>query len=102
MFAVIDHKGNQYKVEAGREYKIDLLDTEDKEITFSNVLLVSDDKETKVGAPYVAGITVLAENLGLARGEKITGIKFHAKKRYKRNLGHKQDYTLVKILSINC
>ena len=101
MFAVINHRGNQHRVVAGKEYKIDLIETDEKTITFSEILLLDTDKEVKVGTPYVEGASVTAEILGLARGEKLTAIKFRPKKRYQRNLGHRQDYTLVKITSIN-
>lgn len=102
MFAVVSHKGNQYQVEAGKEYNFDLFDTDEKEVTFSEVLLVSDDKEVKVGTPKVDGASVVAQVLGVARGEKQTAMKFRPKKRYQRHLGHKQDFTRIKILSINC
>jgi large subunit ribosomal protein L21 len=100
MYAIISHNGTQYRVEPEKEYKIDLVATDEKKITFSSVLLVADDKETKIGTPYVEGASVEAEVLGLARGPKLTAIKFKPKKHYKRNLGHRQDYTLVKVSAI--
>ena len=101
MFAVISYNGNQYKVTPDKECRIDLIsDTEEKTLKFTDVLLISDDKKTTVGTPTIKGAEVEAEIIGLTRGEKLFGIKFRPKKRYKRNLGHKQDYTLIKILSI--
>jgi len=102
MFAVISFNGNQYKVAPNKELKIDLIpDTEEKTIKFNDVLLINDDQnKVVVGEPTIKGALVEAEIVGTVRGEKLTGIKFRPKKRYKRNLGHKQDYTLVKILSI--
>ncbi len=103
MFAVVLHNGNQYKVEIGKEYKIDFptdeIDT--KTVKFEEVLLVDNDKEVKVGTPTVAGAKVEADFLGFVRGEKVGAIKFKAKKRYKRTLGHKQTYGLIKVTSIN-
>jgi len=101
MFAVISHKGNQYKVEKDKEYKIALMETGDeKEITFAEVLLIGDEKETKIGTPTVSGAKVIAEIVGEARGKKVTGIKFKPKKKYQRNLGSKPTYTVVRISSI--
>ncbi len=101
MFAVVSHNGNQYKVTPDKEVRIDLLsETEEKTIKFTDVLLISDDNKTSVGTPTIKGAEVEAEIIGLVRGKKLEGIKFRPKKRYKRNLGHKQNYTLVKILSI--
>jgi len=101
MFAVISYKGNQFKVSEGKEYNIDLIEGDEKKITFDQVLLVSDGKDTKVGTPLVEGVSVLASVIGLARGEKVWGMKFKCKTRAKKTLGHKQDYTRVKIEKIN-
>jgi large subunit ribosomal protein L21 len=100
MFAVIIYKGKQYKVTPDQEIKIDLIETDKKSIVFSDVLIVDNDKEIKTGAPTVEGATVEGEIVGNAKDKKVTGIKFHAKKRYKRTLGHRQDYTIVKIKNI--
>ncbi|MFA7253423.1 MAG: 50S ribosomal protein L21 [Patescibacteria group bacterium] len=101
MFAVVSYQGNQTKVEAGKEYKMDITESDDKKITFDEVLLISDGEEIKVGAPFIEGAKVEAEVIASGRGEKVSGIKFKAKKRYKRTFGHRQQYQLVKILSIN-
>jgi large subunit ribosomal protein L21 len=102
MFAVVSYKGNQYKVEPEKEYSIALADLEaESKFTFDEVLLVDDGKKIEVGTPFVKGAKVEAVVVGLLHDKKVTGIKFKAKKRYKRNLGHRQDYTVVKISSIN-
>lgn len=101
MFAIVSHKGNQYQVEPDGEYRIDLLDPADKKISFSDVMLVNDDKKDMIGMPFVEGASVDAEVLDIVRGKKVETLKFEAKKRYKRNLGHKQSYSLIKILKIN-
>ena len=100
MFAVVSYNGKQYKVAEGKTYKIDLLEhSEDKKISFSDVLLIEDEK-ILVGTPLVEGAKVEAEIIEDIKDDKVSGIKFHAKKRYKRNLGHRQQYTLVKITKI--
>ena len=101
MFALISYKNNQYRVIPGREYEIDLIDSEDKKIVFSEVLFYSDGDDNRVGTPILNGATVEAEVMGTVRSDKVSAIKFKSKKRYKRNLGHKQDYTKIKILNIN-
>lgn len=103
MFAVISHKGNQYKVEPGKEYSVDLLDLpeDQKEITFSDVLLVADGDKITVGEPTVKGAEVKAEVLGTKAGEKVRVYKFRAKKRYERTQGHRQKYTLIKVVQIS-
>ncbi|MEI6498594.1 MAG: 50S ribosomal protein L21 [bacterium] len=102
MFAVVSLNGIQYKVMAEKEYDIALMgETEENKLTFTEVLLVSDDKKVTIGAPFIKDAKVEAEILGETTGKKVESIKFKAKKRYKRNLGHKQHYTKIKILSIN-
>jgi len=102
MFAVFSYKGNQYKVEPEKSYKIDLLERaeDQKDITFNEVMLLSDEKETKVGNPFIEGASVEAEIIEDVREAKITVFKFHAKKRYKRTKGHRQSMTLIKVTQI--
>ncbi|MFA6963571.1 MAG: 50S ribosomal protein L21 [Patescibacteria group bacterium] len=101
MFAVISYNGNQYKFEENKEYNIALIETSEKDIVFDDVLLVSTEKEILVGEPNVKGASVKAEIIGLARGKKLTAMKFKAKARVKKTLGHKQDYTRIKVITIN-
>jgi large subunit ribosomal protein L21 len=101
MFAIISSKGVQYRVEEGKEYKIDILEEpSDKKLIFSDVLIVDTEKGTKVGAPFIEGATVEAEFIGDASTKKVKSTKFRPKKRYQRNLGHKQHFSLIKVLSI--
>lgn len=103
MFAIVSLNGNQYKFIPGKEYKIDLKDPEqykDQKLNFDQVLLISDDK-IKVGTPAIKDAIVEAEIIQPNfKDEKVTVFKFHAKKRYKRTKGHRQEYSIVKILSI--
>ncbi len=101
MFAVFSFKGKQYKVVEDQEIRVDLIDSpEEKKIVFDDVLLLSDNKNVVVGNPKVDGASVEAEVLGEVANDKVSILKFHAKKRYKRTLGHTQHYTLVKISKI--
>lgn len=103
MFAIIKHNGNQYRVSPDKEYSIDFDETKKEKdiIKFSEVLLFSNDNKVLVGEPILDKMSVEAEVLGQMRDKKVTGLKFHSKKRYKRNLGHRQTYTQIKILKIN-
>lgn len=101
MFAIISHKTKQYKVEVGQILRIDLdEEAKDKKIKFDQILLFSDDKTTKVGQPNVDGASVEGEILGEVKADKVKIAKFHAKKHYDRNNGHRQKYIEVKISSI--
>jgi len=101
MFAIVSHNNKQYKFETDKVYEIDLTANDGKKIVFSEVLMISDDKKTSVGNPNIKDATVEAEVIEDTKGDKVEVFKFHAKKHYKRCNGHRQNYTKVKITSIN-
>lgn len=103
MFAIINYKGNQYKVSKDREYNIDLLSEENdkKKIEFTEVLLISDESKVTLGQPTIEGAIVEAEIVAEIREEKVTALKFHSKKRYTRKIGSTAKKTRIKILNIN-
>ena len=63
-------------------------------------MLVATGDEVKIGKPTVKGAKVTASVVEHGKGEKIHVIKFHRKARYKRNRGHRQPYTKLKIEKI--
>lgn len=102
MFAIIKTGGKQYKVKEGQILDIELLNLKSREITFSDILLISDDKSNiKIGTPRVSNAKVKAKMIiPEVKGKKIYIIKFKPKKRYKKKTGHRQRYTRVKIEKI--
>jgi large subunit ribosomal protein L21 len=101
MLAIIKTGGKQYKVKVGDKVKIEKLeDAVGSVITFPEVLFVGDEKEIKVGTPFLTGAIVEGKILRTEQGDKVTGIKFKAKKRYKVKFGHRQIFTEVEITKI--
>lgn len=104
MKAIIEDRSRQYTVAIGDTLAIDRIEglEEGKVITFSNVMMITDDKnETKFGAPFISGSTVEAKVINnTIRDPKIVVFKFKRRKGYKRTKGHKQERTLIKIESI--
>lgn len=103
MIAIIKTGGKQYKVKENEVLKVEKLESKvGDEISFADVLLVSDDeeKDIKVGAPIVEGATVKAKVLEHAKADKVLVVKFKNKVRYRRNVGHRQPFTKVQITSI--
>jgi len=102
MFAVISVNNNQHKVEEGKTYKMSLFeyDLKQKKVVFDKVMLISDEKDSKIGKPFIEKASVEAEVLGAKKTAKETATKFKAKKRYQRTFGHRQDYLEVKIVKI--
>jgi large subunit ribosomal protein L21 len=102
MYAVIETGGKQHRVVEGEILSIEKLEvaTGDK-IDFDKVLMLGEGEQVTIGAPYVEGSKVSAEVLSHGRGEKVTIIKFRRRKHYRRQAGHRQWYTQVKITSIS-
>ena len=102
MYAIIVTGGKQYKVEVGQELYIEKLNAEaESEVTFDEVLSVSNDSGLIVGTPTVAGATVSAKVLKNGKAKKITVFTYKPKKNEKRKMGHRQPYTKVEITAIN-
>lgn len=102
-FAVIQTGGKQYKVSEGKTLVIEKLPGDLKKgatITFDKVLLKDDGVNTKVGTPYLSGVTVEATLDEAGKGEKVVVIRYKAKSRYFKKRGHRQPFMKVKISSI--
>ena len=100
MYAIIQTGGKQYKVEAGDQIMVELLDAEvDSEVNFET-LLVADDAGVKVGKPILEGVNVKAKVLEHGKGKKVIVFKYKPKKDSRKKRGHRQPYTKVEILSI--
>jgi len=96
--AIIETGGKQYRVKEGDLVFLEKLPAENEEtVTFSNVLAVLDDDNTKIGTPYVEGASVEASVVKHGKSKKIIVYKMHAKKGYRRKQGHRQPYTKVQI-----
>ena len=102
MYAVIVSGGKQHRVEPGEVLKLEKLDVPTGDsIDFDQILMVADGEAIKVGAPYVDGGKVSAEVVAHGRADKVTIIKFHRRKHHRKQMGHRQWYTEVKITGIS-
>lgn len=101
MYAIIETGGKQYRVEQNDIIDVELLqDTPDGKIEFKNVLFVGNGADMKMGAPYISEFAVKAELIGEVRGPKVIAFKYKKRKRYRRKVGHRQNYSRVKITEI--
>jgi large subunit ribosomal protein L21 len=102
MFAVIKTGGKQYRVAADDVIVVEKLDGEaGAAITFSDVLLVGEGDQVKVGAPTVAGAAVQATIVDQRKGDKVKVFKKKRRNTYRRKRGHRQHESVVKITAIN-
>lgn len=113
MYAVINDRSRQFTVRAGDEILCDLgldvpaagPDTDapkvGAKVTFSDVQLISNEGGVKIGAPFVAGASVVGEVVGHERGDKVIAFRFKRRKNVRRKRGHRQNYIRVKIAEIH-
>ena len=97
MFAVVRTGGKQYRVAAGDKIAVEKLAGEAGEtITLGDVLLAGDGGEVK----DASGIVVSAEIIAQAKSEKVIVFKKRRRHNYRRKNGHRQQMTLLRILSV--
>ena len=102
MYAVIKTGGKQYRVKAGDVLKIEQLPVEiGSEVIFSEVLMVTDGETVHCGTPFINQASVAAQVMEQGRHKKIKIIKCRRRKHHMKHMGHRQNYTQVKITAVN-
>ncbi len=99
--AVIKTGGKQYKVKEGDTITIEKLpEDKGKKVKLETLMIASTDgKELNLGQPTL-GDKVEAEVLDQIKDRKTKVVKYKNKIRYKRNIGHRQNHSKIKITSI--
>ena len=98
--AVVKVGGKQYLVTEKETLLVDLLPEGTKELKLDALLTIDGDKTT-VGTPTVKGVTVSANVVEeLVKGDKVVAIRYKAKKRVHKQMGHRQKYSRIEIVSI--
>jgi large subunit ribosomal protein L21 len=98
MYAVIRSGGKQYRVESGKQVRVETLAADvGAAVAFEEVLLVGAGDAVKVGAPLVAGAKVTGTVVAHGRGDKVKIFKLRRRKHYQKTQGHRQNYTDVRI-----
>ena len=100
MKAVVKIGGKQYVVAEKETLLVDLLPEGTKELETEALLTIDGDKTT-VGTPTVKGVKVKAKIVEQeVKGDKIRVIRYKAKKRVHTEIGHRQKYSKIEIISI--
>jgi large subunit ribosomal protein L21 len=101
MFAVIATGGKQYRVQEGAVLRVEKLPAEaGAAVEFDQILVVGEGAAVKIGAPYIAGSKVTATVQAHGKADKVRIVKFRRRKHYKREKGHRQPYTEIKVTKI--
>lgn len=98
--AVITTGGKQYIVSEGEVLDVELIEGAKKPIF--EPLLIIDGEKTVIGKPIVKDAQVTAEIVEQkVLADKVTAIRYKAKKRVKKVRGHRQQHTRIKISKIS-
>lgn len=101
MFAVVQYGNQQYKVSPDQVLTIDKISTEEGETFATAEVLLINDKDLSLGAPFIDGATCEAKVLKHVKADKVRVYKKKSKKRYERTIGHRQQYTQIQIVKIS-
>ncbi len=100
-YAIVESGGKQYKAVEGTTIDVDLLDLEvGSSVNLEAVLLVVEDEKVHVGTPTLKGTVVSTTIIDHIKGPKVVTFKYSPKKRIRTKTGHRQQYTRLKIESI--
>lgn len=102
MFAVIRTGGKQYRVTPDALVKVEKLEVEQgATVTFTDVLAVGGEGALTLGAPTVAGASVVATVVKQIRDDKIIIFKKRRRQNSRRKNGHRQHQTILRVTGIN-
>ena len=101
MYAIIRTGGKQYRVAENAVITVEKLEGEEgASVELTDVLMVADGDDIKIGSPLVSGAKVMATVLSTEKGKKIKGFTYKKVKGVQRHYGHRQWQTRLKVNSI--
>jgi large subunit ribosomal protein L21 len=101
MYAVVSSGGKQFRVQQGETLKVEKISGGvGSAVSFDRVLMYSDGETVKIGQPVLENATVTGHIVEQGKAKKILVFKYKRRKRYRRKQGHRQQFTAVKIDSI--
>ena len=101
MYAIIETGGKQYRVAQGHEIRVEkLLGDVGDTVVFDQVLLTSDGENIDIGKPYLENVRVVGRLKRHDKDKKVLVFKYKKRKGYRKTRGHRQNFSLVSIESI--
>ena len=101
MYAIIASGGKQYKIQEGEILRVEKISGEvGAPVSFDRVLMFSDNENVSIGRPVLDNIVVRGHIIEQGKANKIIVFKYKKRKGYRRTQGHRQQFTAVKIDSI--
>lgn len=102
MYAIVNFKGNQYKVEKDMILKVPYLADREigSELEINEIFMLRNDDDIKIGTPLVDNVKVIAEVVSHKRDKKVIVFKKKRRKGYAKKNGHRQNFTEIMIKDI--
>ena len=103
MYAIVEIKGQQFKVEEGMKLFVHHMQDAEAGTTveFDKVLLVDKDGAVTVGTPTVSGAKVVVEVVNpLVKGDKVIVFKMKRRKDYRKKNGHRAQFTQLEVKQV--
>ena len=101
IYAIILDRNKQYYIKEGLVFKIDFLNVDVGNVFYvNNVLCLLNKQNVYIGTPFVEGSFTQLQVLKHVMGEKMHILKFRRRKHFKKMLGYRHKYTLVKSVLI--
>ena len=101
MYAIIEAGGKQYRIKVGERLRIEKISAKPGDmVELDKVLTIGEGDNLQICMPYLKGARVSATVNSNGRADKIKIIKFHRRKHYRRQMGHRQPYTEIIINDI--
>ena len=101
MYAIIEKKGQQYKISEGDLLDLNFIDVKEGSVVEVKEILLTKNQDTvRVGMPYVKDSLARLKVVSQYKGEKLDVSKFKAKSKYRRKMGFRPKLTKVKVESI--
>ncbi|MFP3014219.1 MAG: 50S ribosomal protein L21 [Arsenophonus sp.] len=101
MYAVFQSGGKQHRVSEGQTVRLEKLNIPIGEtIELDQILIVAEGDNIKIGSPIIEEIKIKAEVIRHGRDKKIKIVKFCRRKHSRKQHGHRQWFTDIKITCI--
>ena len=98
MYAIIKTGGKQYRVAVGDKLRVESLAGDvGQQVRLEQVLAIGSGSDLRTGTPLVSGAAVVATVLSHGRGDKLHIFKMRRRKHFKKQQGHRQNYTELRI-----
>lgn len=102
MYAVFQSGGKQHRVAEGQVVRLEKLEVATGDtVEFDQVLMLSNGDDVTIGAPFISGGKVTAEVVNHGRADKVNIVKFRRRKHSRKQMGHRQWFTEVKITGLS-